>query len=76
MDNNLNSTMIHKITPFEDYNQWLKYFGTGLNGPINQNKKVAKVVMPIIIKLWGLVFIKLPLSCEDHIPFPLYSLVV
>ena len=39
--------MIHKITPYIDYNYWLKRLDTQLNGPLNQNSiKVPKVVMP------------------------------
>ena len=39
--------MIHKITPFEDYNQWLKRLNTELNEPTNKkSRKVTKVVKP------------------------------
>ncbi len=38
--------MRHKITPFVDYNKWLKRFDTQLNKPANQNPmKVPKVVI-------------------------------
>ena len=37
--------MIHKITPFVDYNKWLKRLDTLLNNPSNKNSvKVLKVV--------------------------------
>ena len=36
-----------QITPFVDYNQWLKRLGTQLNEPTNQNlMKVPKVGNP------------------------------
>ena len=36
--------MIHKITPFVDYNKWLKRLDTLLNNPSNKNLvKVLKV---------------------------------
>ena len=39
--------MIQKITPFVDYNWWLKRLYTQLIEPINQNSiKVPKVVKP------------------------------
>ena len=55
--------MIHKSTPFVDYNWWLKCLDTQLNEPTNQNAiKAPKVVKPtnentflFFIKLWGLV---------------------
>ena len=46
--------MIHKITTFEDNNQWLKYFDTQLNKPTNNNSfKIPKDVMPIYKKFYN-----------------------
>ena len=45
---NTSPMMIHKITPFVDYNYWLKHFNTQLNESTNQySLKVPKVVKPI-----------------------------
>ena len=39
--------IIHKITPFVDYNEWLKRLDTQLNEQTNQNLiKVPKIVEP------------------------------
>ena len=39
--------VMHKITPFEDYNEWLNHLGTHFNEPTNHNSlKVLKVVKP------------------------------
>ena len=39
--------IIQKLTPFVDYNQWLKRLDIQLNEPINRNLiKVPKVIKP------------------------------
>ena len=44
--------IIHKITPYVDYNFCWRHLVTQLNEPTNQNlMKVLKVVMST--KLWG-----------------------
>ena len=35
---NTSQIISHKITPFVDYNKWLKRLDTQLNEPTNQNK--------------------------------------
>ena len=50
--------MIHKITPSEDYNQWLKHLDTQHNEPTKQNSITVPKLLgqrTRIIKLWGLV---------------------
>ena len=39
--------LIHKVTPYVDYNKWLKRMNTQFNKPTNKNLvQVLKVVKP------------------------------
>ena len=59
--------ILHKITPFVDYNQWVKRLNTQLNEPTNNNlKEVPKAFKPTnkktYYKTFGTSVINSPMS--------------
>ena len=52
--------IIHKITPYVDYNKWLKRFDTQFNEPANQN--FSKYVKPNKKKSLETSIINIPMS--------------
>ena len=57
---------MQKITPFVDYNFWLKHFDSQLNGPTKQNSmKILKVDKPTNIYFNFII----PVSLKMYLPY-------